>query len=111
VIERAVMERLQRGEIDIVTFASPSSVRHLRSALGDHFSTLHHASIVCVGPVTAAAAREVGLNVDLVAVDASVIGLVETIVRARRDRDSSLTAVSAKSPGNAAEEPWQKERP
>ncbi|MDQ3467297.1 MAG: hydroxymethylbilane synthase [Chloroflexota bacterium] len=110
-IARAVMERLLGGEIDIVTFASPSSVRYLRSALGDQFPTLHHTSIVCVGPVTAAAAREVGLDVDLVAVDASVIGLVETIVRARRDRDSSLTAVSAKSPGNAAAEPWQKERP
>lgn len=110
-IARAVMERLQRGEVDIVTFASPSSVRHLRAALGDQFSTLHRTSIVCVGPVTAAAAREVGLDVDLVAVDASVSGLVETIVRARRDRDSSLTAVSAKSPGNAAAEPWQKERP
>lgn len=79
----AVVERLVDGGVDVVTFASPSSVRNLWALLGDRFSAVGRAEVVCVGPVTAAAAREMGLPVRIVAEDASVTGIVEALVRSR----------------------------
>ncbi len=66
----------QHGDVDVVTFASPSSVRNLAAALGGDISSLGRARVVCVGPVTARVAAEVGLPPHAVATDASVDGLV-----------------------------------
>lgn len=76
----AVRTRVLRGEVDVITFASASSVRNLAASLGDAFGQLA-ARIVCVGPVTATAARELGLRVDVVAEDATTDGLVAALVR------------------------------
>ncbi len=108
-IDLTVLQRLNRGGIDIVTFASPSSVRHLWAALGHQFAVLDTASIVCVGSVTAAAARELGLAVDLIAADASVNSLVETMVQARRDNHHWPAARQSKMPVNAEKRPREKE--
>ncbi|MFM9107970.1 MAG: hydroxymethylbilane synthase [Chloroflexota bacterium] len=69
---------VERGEFDAVTLASPSAVRNLAARLGG-IAPLERARVVCVGPVTAAEARERGLPVDAVAVDASVEGLVAAV--------------------------------
>ena len=64
--------------VDIVTFASPSSVRNvLTMARG----WLADVPIVCIGPVTADAAREAGLPVAGVADTYTTEGLVDAIVR------------------------------
>ena len=64
--------------IDLATFASPSSVRNFVSLLdGAQLA----AKVVCIGPVTAEAARAAGLTVDAVADEYSIPGLVESIVR------------------------------
>jgi uroporphyrinogen-III synthase len=64
--------------VDIVTFASPSAARNVVSLAGE---TVSGAAIVCIGPVTADAAREAGLRVDAIAGEHSIPGLVDAIVR------------------------------
>lgn len=78
-LEPEIRRQIERGEVDVVTFASPSSVRGLTSLLGGG-AALAGFAIVCVGPVTAAAVRDQGLPVHAVAGDASAAGIVEALV-------------------------------
>ena len=80
-------ERVAGGGIDVVTFASPSSVRNLAAMLGT-LDPIRSARIVCVGPVTAAAARDAGLPVHAVADDPGVPGMMAAVMQEIR----SLTA-------------------
>lgn len=64
--------------VDIVTFASPSSVRNVLAMAGGELPDL---PVVCIGPVTADAAREAGLAVAAVADTYTTEGLVDAIVR------------------------------
>ena len=66
--------------VDIVTFTSSSTVRNLLEALSGDGSGLNSSIIACIGPVTAATARELGLRVDLVAAKHNVEGLAESLV-------------------------------
>ena len=66
--------------IDAVTFTSPSTVRHfLRLAGPDARHIVERALVACIGPVTAAAARESGIRVDAVAVTYTLAGLVSAL--------------------------------
>jgi len=70
------------GRADIVTFTSASTVRGFVAALGAGLrAAVNGKTIACIGPVTADAAREAGLNVDLVAEEFTVEGLLETLER------------------------------
>ncbi len=80
--------------IDIVTFTSSSTVRNLLGLLeegGPTFSSppeggntrggvLSGSLIACIGPVTAATARELGLRVDIEATEHTVDGLAEALI-------------------------------
>ena len=72
-------EALGQG-IDIVTFTSSSTVRNLLEALKGDESGLKSSIIACIGPATAATAKELGLRVDLVAEKHNVQGLAESLV-------------------------------
>jgi uroporphyrinogen-III synthase len=64
--------------VDIATFTSPSAVRNVVTlAMGQ----LPRLRIVCIGPVTAQAARDAGLDVDAVADEYSIDGLIDEVVR------------------------------
>ncbi len=67
--------------VDVVTFASSSTVRNLLDLLGGDKTALADSLIACIGPTTAATARELGLPVGLVAEEASVEGLVDALVK------------------------------
>jgi uroporphyrinogen III methyltransferase/synthase len=67
--------------VDVVTFTSSSTVRNLLEALDGDGSGLKSSIIACIGPATAATARELGLHVDLVAERHTVEGLVEALVQ------------------------------
>jgi len=69
------------GQIDVVTFTSSSTVRSLVSLLEGNTQTLQDVTVACIGPVTAAAATDEGLKVDVVAEEYTVPGLVEAIER------------------------------
>lgn len=68
--------------VDLVTFTSPSTVRNLAQALGDGELErfLRNVKVACIGPVTAEAATELGIGVDIVAQNHTVDSLVEAIV-------------------------------
>ncbi len=78
-IGRLAAEALEEG-IDIATFTSSSTVRNLVEALDGDKSHLESSIIACIGPTTAATAREMGLRVDLVAEKHNVEGLAESVV-------------------------------
>jgi uroporphyrinogen III methyltransferase / synthase len=69
-------------EADVWTFASESSVRGLLANLPDAAALSQEKSVVCIGPVTAEAARAAGLVVSAVAEDSTLEGLLETLFAA-----------------------------
>jgi len=66
-------------EVDAATFTSASTVRNLVALLDGDVSALGEARIACIGPVTAAAAKDLGLRVDILAREHTVEGLVEAL--------------------------------
>jgi uroporphyrinogen-III synthase len=60
---------------DAVTFTSSSTVRHFLAS----GATVGGAKVVCIGPVTAATARELGLTVDAVADAYTEDGLIQAL--------------------------------
>jgi uroporphyrinogen III methyltransferase/synthase len=67
---------------DALTFTSPSTVAGFSALLGGdaHAAAASHRKIVaCIGPVTATAAREAGLHVDVVAEEYTVDGVLEAL--------------------------------
>ena len=70
---------IRERRIDVVTFASSSSVRNLATLLGDDFARLRDAVVACIGPVTAATARELGCDVQVEPAVHTVPALVEAL--------------------------------
>jgi len=75
------LELIRSGGIDAVTFASSSSVRNLAALLGEDFSRLRSSTVACIGPLTAATARELGLTVAVEPATHTLPALVEALVR------------------------------
>lgn len=78
-LPRDVRDALRRGEVDAVTFTSASTVEGFVRALGGTRGTPR---VVCIGPVTARAAREAGLRPAAVARPHTIEGLVTALERA-----------------------------
>lgn len=72
-----VRNALLHGEIDVVTFFSPSAVRHFLQMMGA--KSLEQTRIAVIGPSTQSAAESLGLSVDMIAKHATAESLVETI--------------------------------
>jgi len=71
-------EALSQG-VDVATFTSSSTVNNFVELLGGHLERLAETVIACIGPITAATAREAGLIVDVVPKEHTVAALVDTI--------------------------------
>jgi hydroxymethylbilane synthase len=81
-IDATVIEDI-RGGVDAVLFTSGSTVTHFMDTMRQHapgFVFPAHARIICIGPVTASAAREARLRVDAVAQVYTIEGLVDGVV-------------------------------
>ncbi|MBI4297021.1 MAG: uroporphyrinogen-III C-methyltransferase [Chloroflexi bacterium] len=79
-IDPEVKNRLLKGEIDVITFTSSSTVRHLLDILGkDGASMINKATVACIGPVTSRTARDMGLRVDVESEEHTIPGLVEVM--------------------------------
>ncbi len=75
-----VRRRLETERVDAVTFTSSSTVAHFVELLaGDVERVVGAALIACIGPVTAATARALGLRVAVVATDYTIPGLVAAL--------------------------------
>jgi hydroxymethylbilane synthase len=79
-VDQRVLDRVRRGEVDVMTFASPSSVRHLVALLGSESVGLNRIPVVCAGPITAQAARGAGLLVTAVSESPEPAAMVQAIV-------------------------------
>jgi uroporphyrinogen III methyltransferase/synthase len=79
------LDRLQmilKQGVDVVTFTSPSTVRnlaHLANADGLG-ALLKGVKVACIGPVTADAAKALGVHVNMIASNHTIDDLVEAIV-------------------------------
>ena len=90
----ALREAMRSGTVDAVTFSSSSTVRYFMQGLGiDGHSGLpddmKRAAVICLGPVTASAARASGLHVDAVADTFDANGLTEALINWFRDHGNA----------------------
>jgi uroporphyrinogen-III synthase len=82
---------LLSGNIDMVTFTSSSTVTNLLALLGTEIHSIGKAKVACIGPKTAATAKERGLRVDIVAGENTIPGLVEAIEQYYRTGEGRST--------------------
>lgn len=75
---RAVRAWLDAGEVDVITFTSPSTVENFVAAVG---ADVGRAAVAVIGPVTEEAARRCGMRVDVVAQEHTIPGLVQALLR------------------------------
>ena len=71
------------GQIDAVTFTSPTAIRRFAALIGEEQAAdlLNTTVVATIGPVTAAAARELGVTAPLVAETYTVDGLMRVLVQ------------------------------
>ena len=69
---------LQEG-VDIAIFTSSSTARNLCALLDGNIDALQDVTIACIGPITARAAADIGLKVDIMASEYTIAGLVRAI--------------------------------
>lgn len=79
-----IVEMLQHGDIDIITFASSSSVKYFVESLrGQGISTpqdiLGQVKIACIGPITEATVKEYGLEVSGTAKEATIDSMIDLL--------------------------------
>lgn len=76
-------ERLQRGEIDAILFTSSSTVSHFVQAMSSWITPtwLDRVHIACIGPITAQTAQKLGLQVDVVAQEYTIDGLLDALLK------------------------------
>jgi uroporphyrinogen-III synthase len=75
-------EALERGEVDVLTFFSPSAARYFLSLAGE---TARQIPAVCIGETTAAAVRELGISELVVAPDTSADGVIAALLEFQRN--------------------------
>lgn len=84
---KEIRRQIAAGEIDAVTFTSSSSVRSFHALFPDF--SLEGVAVACIGPVTAATARDLGLPVTVVAEEQTVRGLVRSLATWFEGADNS----------------------
>ena len=89
VLDPQIAERVRRGELDAIVFASPSAYRNLSDAMGgkalaDLSSRVDFAAI---GPTTARALRDCGARVAIEANESSAAGLADAIAKYYRRQE------------------------
>lgn len=75
-----LVAQVKRGEIDAITFSSPSSVQSLTTLVGDAPCILESVPAICAGPITAAAARDAGLFVAATSVNPGPEAMAQAVV-------------------------------
>ena len=78
----STIDMLEGNEVDFITFTSSSTVKNFVSVLGrDNIDKISGSKVVCIGPVTANTAREMGIRVDAVADVYTIDGLIDKLIR------------------------------
>jgi uroporphyrinogen III methyltransferase/synthase len=71
---------IHQGEVDIITFTSPSIFKNFMEIMGKDFQLPSGIKIACIGPVTAAVVEKAGLKIDIMPERYTIPGLVEAMV-------------------------------
>jgi len=74
---RAAADALARGEVDYVAYASGGAVKAFVDAVG---AVASKGAAACIGPITAAAARDAGLRVAVESATSTTAALADAIV-------------------------------
>jgi uroporphyrinogen III methyltransferase/synthase len=91
-------EQLRAGMIDVISFTSSSTVRNfveLFSSKEELLGLVGATTVACIGPITAATAREAGLAVQVMAAENTIPALADAIVQyvaKQMDRRSTSAA-------------------
>ena len=88
-----VLNRLSSGEIDVATFTSSSTVTGCLALLQGRTELLADVVVACIGPITAKAARDAGLDVAVVSDRHTVDGLVDALQEYFRESANARKAV------------------
>lgn len=95
---REVIQLLQQGQLDILTFTSSSTVRNfvawlqscaIDGAIPSLDGIQQHLQVASIGPITSQTARELGLKVDIEATEFTIEGLVQAIVSCEENHGRS----------------------
>ena len=78
-VDAGTVDAIRSGDIDAIVATSPSSLRNLIALLGADRHRVPDVPVFCVGPVTAAAAEELGLRVAGVSADPGAPAIVDAI--------------------------------
>ncbi|SJZ66573.1 uroporphyrinogen-III C-methyltransferase [Selenihalanaerobacter shriftii] len=80
---KEALKLINEEEVDIITFTSSSTVRNFVKMLGDrdHEELLADVTIACIGPITADTAGDLGLDVDIIAEEYTIDGLVDALLK------------------------------
>jgi uroporphyrinogen III methyltransferase/synthase len=86
--DEQTLELLKKRKVDIITFASSSTVTNLlevlrRMGVEQPLELLQGIDIACIGPVTAKTAQECGLTVTIQPKDATIDSLIDSLSEAR----------------------------
>jgi len=85
-----ILDLLDGGQIDVVTFTSSSTVTNFLSMFDsmerEVRKWMRNVVIACIGPITAETAKANGLTVSIVSQEYTIKGLVESIIRYYEDR-------------------------
>jgi len=79
--KKELLLELAHNNIDVITFTSSSTVTNFLQIMGRKLSLPEKVRIACIGPVTAATAREAGLPVDIIQDEYTMEGLVQSLIR------------------------------
>jgi uroporphyrinogen III methyltransferase/synthase len=78
----ALISSLEKGEIDLVTFTSSSTVRNFKERLPvDQFSQLvRKTTFASIGPITSQTATKMGFQIEITADEYTIGGLIQAIL-------------------------------
>ncbi len=77
------IERIRRGDFDLVTFTSSSTVHNFASMIGKEqlLKSISTARIACIGPITRSTAESFGMSVSIQPENYTIPDFVDAIVR------------------------------
>lgn len=79
-VDHTVLAQVRQGDVEAITFSSPSSVRRLVDLVGGDIACTRQVPVICAGPVTAASAREAGFLVVGVSDDPGPESMADAVV-------------------------------
>jgi len=92
-----LLELIRNDGIDVITFTSTSTVTNFLEIMGGDFICPAKIRIACIGPITEAAARRAGFNVDIRQDEYTVEGLVQSLVQYFKNEQAAESGKSNNS--------------